>query len=422
MNLKNEFFNRRAALLANLQAKNSLQDQDTVIFFAGFEQSAKPFFQENNFYYFSGVTEPGSVLTFDLKNQVVVYAPNTGGLREKWVSESILGNRSMQQLGLESIKPLGSQIAGYAISPFIYKENYANLIDHFLSLVRSGGRIFLATKNKLEQTFLLGQLIDFCPEIKDRLVDISDLIAELRRVKSETEIGHLCQAIEITAMAQEAAARAIKPGVSESVVQAALEYVFTVSGASIAFPSIVGSGSNSTVLHYTENSALLKKGDLVVVDIGARYQYYCADITRTYPIGGKFNSRQLEIYQLVLDTQTYVAEHARPGMWINNKEFPDKSLFHLAADFMRKNGDYDQYFIHSIGHYLGLDVHDVGSYKLPLQVGDVITIEPGIYLSNEQIGVRIEDNYLITEHGNICLSEQIEKEANLVEKLASSEW
>ena len=188
----------------------------------------------------------------------------------------------------------------------------------------------------------------------------------------------------------------------------------TASHARTSFPSIVAGGKNSTVLHYHENSGTLRNGDLVVVDIGAEYNNYCADLTRTYPVSGTFSKRQKEIYEVVLATQEYIASRAKPGMWLKNKDNVEQSLHHLAVKFLAQSG-YDKYFPHGIGHFLGLDVHDVGDYTVPLQEGDVITIEPGIYIAEESIGIRIEDNYWITKDGAVCLSENLPKEVEDIE-------
>ena len=190
----------------------------------------------------------------------------------------------------------------------------------------------------------------------------------------------------------------------------------TNSCASRAFSSIVASGQNGAILHYTAQDTTMHDGDLVVVDIGARYNYYCADLTRTYPVSGKFTVQQRKLYDVVLETQEYIADIAKPGYWLKNDKRQEKSLHHLACAFLKGHG-YDQYFSHNIGHYLGLDVHDVGSYEEPLQEGDVITIEPGIYIPEEQIGIRIEDNYWIVKGGVICLSEQLPKRPKEIEKL-----
>lgn len=417
MNL--EIYAQRRKKLAEL-AKKEFGAGVTVLF-ADFESEGAPFLQESNFYYLSGINEPGIAMVIDADGKTEIYIPDTQGLRAKWVAGT-LSLEDAQKFDVSEIKYLGSPITGYEPSPFLNMQNYSNLMDRLSGVMDAGGKIFAVAKNKVVQTFVLDQLCKFESKFKDQLIDVSDLAAQLRRTKSNLEADYLCQAIEITAMAQEAAAKSIVQGTVECEVQAAIEYVFISAGASIAFPSIVGSGKNSTVLHYYQNSAQLKEGDLVVVDIGARLNHYCADITRTYPVGGKFTKRQREVYQIVLETQQYIAELAKPGMWMANKDNPEKSLLHLAREFLSKKGGYDKYFIHGIGHYLGIDVHDVGEYKTPLKEGDVITIEPGVYISEENLGVRIEDNYWMTAKGLVCLSEQIPKEIEEVEKIVGNKW
>ena len=229
-------------------------------------------------------------------------------------------------------------------------------------------------------------------------------------------VARISRAIEITELAHEAAAQAIEPGILECEVQASLEYIMTASGSRPAFPSIVATGKNATILHYMANEAPLASGDLVVVDIGATQDGYCADLTRTYPVSGKFTKRQLELYKIVLDTQMYIADLAKPGMYLNHADHPEQSLHHLAKAFLKKHG-LDQYFVHGIGHFLGLDVHDVGNVKEPLQENDVFTIEPGVYIPEEGIGIRIEDDYLIVKKGAICLSEHLPKDPAMIEEM-----
>ncbi|MBM3887011.1 M24 family metallopeptidase, partial [Candidatus Dependentiae bacterium] len=144
--------------------------------------------------------------------------------------------------------------------------------------------------------------------------------------------------------------------------------------------------------------------------------YYAADLTRTYPVNGKFTKRQREVYQAVLETQLYVESIARPGMYLKNPKKPEESLHHLAVDYLKDLG-YAEFFVHGIGHYLGLDVHDVGDYSEPLEAGDVFTIEPGIYIPRESLGVRIEDDYVMSDEGAVCLSFELPKEADEIEEM-----
>jgi Xaa-Pro aminopeptidase len=254
------------------------------------------------------------------------------------------------------------------------------------------------------------------------VVSVAPALGEMRKVKSPAEIALLQKAIDITGEAHQDIARALRPGMYEYEVQALLEAAFTRNGAERpGFPSIVGSGIYSTILHYEENHKRIDAGDLVVCDIGAEYSMYTADITRTYPSSGKFTPRQREIYQLVLDTQAAAAASFKPGMTLGD-------MHRFAVEYMRKSPlrakdsdgqEYtmDHFFIHGLSHYLGMDVHDVGNYTRPLQPGEVFTIEPGIYIQTEKLGVRIEDDYIITPANTVRkLSEKIPSAPNEIEK------
>ena len=252
------------------------------------------------------------------------------------------------------------------------------------------------------------------------------LVAEMRKIKSSSEVALLQKAIDITGEAVRDIAKGLKPGIYEYEVQAILEAAFTRNGAERpGFPSIVGSGIYSTIMHYSENHKKIEAGDLVVCDIGAEYSLYTADITRTFPANGKFTARQRAIYQLVLDTQSAAAAYWRPGM-----RSPD--LHQFAVEFLRKSPlrardtdgrEYtmDHFFIHSLGHFLGMDVHDVGNESYPMQAGEVFTIEPGIYIETEKLGVRIEDDYIVTPEKTLRkLSAAIPSAPDEIERMMAS--
>lgn len=414
---------RRRDLITAIKQEHAGKD-GVVLLFAGFESDGTRFKQESSFFYYTGLVEPGLVLAIDLQGKSTLYMPNCGESRATWMHSPIeLSQKNAANLGLDQVKVLGSLCAGYQFHPFFPKTEYQALLEDIDAFIKSGKVIYtLAPKTAhgyIEQRLILHRLEEFLSEVKSQVVDVSLLVARQRCKKDMREIETLFTAAEITMVAQEAAARAIEHDQLECEVQASLEYIFTASGASAAFPSIVGGGKNSTILHYTANDAPLKNGDLVVVDIGAQYQHYCADITRTYPVSGTFTKRQREVYNIVLETQQYIAELAKPGYWLNNKEQPEKSLNHLARAYMAKRG-YDKYFLHGLGHYLGLDVHDVGDYTRPLQEGDVFTIEPGIYIADENIGIRIEDDYWMVKDGVVCLTEQLVKRPEDIEALMAA--
>ncbi len=404
---------RRAELVKAIQEKHGMNDNSLVMFIAGFESMRSAFWQESSFFYVSNITEAGAVLTIDAKHHTTLYIPHCGDVREKWVYSPIpLTQDNAKKLGVDTITVLGDQCAGYQIFPFFSAKQYSAVISRLKQLASNGGKLFtLYPHNEheyVEQRLVLNHLVGFVPELKNHIVDISDIVAGMRQHKDMDEIGFISKAIEIAELAQEAAAQAIEPGMLECEVQASLEYMIRGSESRPSFPSIVATGKNATILHYTANNAQLKNGDLVVVDIGAVWNGYCSDLTRTYPVSGTFTARQKELYQIVLDAQQYVAEKALPGMYLKNNTYPDKSLHHLALNYFKKHG-YEKYFIHGIGHYLGLDVHDVGHYDAPLSENDVFTIEPGLYIPEEGIGIRIEDDYWMAKKGCIALSENLPK-------------
>jgi Xaa-Pro aminopeptidase len=263
-------------------------------------------------------------------------------------------------------------------------------------------------------------------EIVGGSASILDRIGEMRKTKSPVEIALLQKAIDITGEAQRDIVSHLKPGMYEYEVQALLEAAFMRNGAERpGFPSIVGSGIYSTILHYSENHKKIDDGDLVVCDIGAEYSLYTADITRTYPANGKFTERQRAIYNLVLDTQTSAAAYWKPGMTHDDlQRFAQQHLRQSplrARDTDGKEYTMDHFYIHSLGHWLGMEVHDVGDYMLPIVPGAVFTIEPGVYIQTEKLGVRIEDDYVITPDNTVRkLSAKIPSAPGEIERLMAT--
>jgi len=241
-----------------------------------------------------------------------------------------------------------------------------------------------------------------------RVVYKRDLLARLRAAHSHEEIALMEQAIAITRLGHEAAARATVSGVSERDVQTQIEYAFFGSGATgLSYSSIVGSGENGAVLHWDQNSRMLRSGDLVVVDAAAEYGHYAADVTRTYPVSGKFSDEEAKVYRAVYQAQEEIFQAIKPGVSM-------VELQKVAEDSLRKSG-YLEHFIHGFGHFVGLDVHDAGSYDAPLPVGAIITVEPGVYLRERGFGVRIEDEVLVTPKGYRLLTDQFPRKLEDVE-------
>jgi len=413
-----DYGTRRLKLIKNIKQQYPDSRDDLILLIGGFERGPMAFYQEHTFYYLTGITEPGLLLIIDInEGRSTLYVPTAVKRRALWVDTPFsLTAKDAKRFGFDEIV----EVDGSCHGPFFSEKKYKKVQERLVALLQKKGKVFtLNPENPVEyidQRVAIGQLRNFIPGMQSSLVDISPIIAQMRRKKDMREIEQLYKAIEITIIAHEAAAQTIKNDVIECKVEANLEYIMTSLCAKPAFSSIVASGKNGIILHYTTHKSKMRDGQLVVVDIGARYNYYCADLTRTYPVSGKFTKRQRELYDIVLETQEYIESIAKPGYWLKNEKNQDKSLHHLACAFLKKRG-YDQYFIHNIGHYLGLDVHDVGSYETPLQEGDVITIEPGIYIPDEEIGIRIEDNYWVLKEGVVRLSSPLPSGPSEIEEL-----
>ncbi len=327
---------------------------------------------EKNFYYLTGFSEPNAILLLDAASDPVqefLFLPERRLSEERWTGPKLgPGREAEQATGFNKVLPTSD-------------------FDAVLKRAEERAKAVYGLK------------------------EVANDIAYLRQVKSLTEIALLEKAIQITVKAQQAAAKTVAPSVMEYEVEAALEYEFRRNGAERpGFPSIVGSGPFSTILHYDKSERRMQGGDVVVVDIGAEYGGYSADVTRTYPVSGKFSPRQREIYQIVLDAQKAAIARIKPGARIGD--------LHAAAMAHIRSKGYERYFIHGTSHHIGLEVHDVGDTSRPLEPNMVITVEPGIYIPEEQLGVRIEDDVLVTPTGSRVLS-AFPKEIGEIEALVN---
>ncbi|HXG96828.1 MAG TPA: aminopeptidase P family protein [Gemmatimonadales bacterium] len=249
--------------------------------------------------------------------------------------------------------------------------------------------------------------------------NVTPIVDSLRVVKDADEVARLRRAVDISVAGHVAAMRAARPGMYEYQLEAVLEEGFRSNGADrVGYPSIVGSGPNSTTLHYDVNRRRTEDGDLVVIDAAAEWGQYTADVTRTFPINGKFTPRQKAIYDLVLGAQQAAFDALRPGITM-------RELDGIARKYMREHSgnlcgdrtcDDREYFNHGLGHPIGMDVHDVGINR-PLEPGMVVTLEPGIYLQAEKLGVRIEDDVLVTAKGGEWLSDGAPRTTDAIERV-----
>lgn len=284
------------------------------------------------------------------------------------------------------------------------------------------------------------------PAAPAAIVDARDVVNDMRVVKTADEIERMRASVELTAEAHVLAMENCQPGIKEYELQALIEYHFRRNGAEYpAYESIVGSGNNATVLHYTENRKTIEDGDVILIDAGAELEFYAGDITRSFPASGTFTPAQRDVYQAVLDAEIAAIDDVEPGIPYNElqertvrrltQSMIDLGLLDGSIDELIENEDYKTYYPHKVGHWLGIDVHDVGSYYTTdnewraLEPGMVLTIEPGIYIPETDesapeemrgLGIRIEDDILVTPDGRDNLSKSCPKTIDEVEALVGS--
>ena len=375
------------------------------------------FHQDPNFAYLTGVDEENAALIlWPETGDEALYLPPSNPAQERWNGPRLTpGPDGATRTGFARVESSASFLA----------DVFRSVADPRAGFYARAGTVHLVEPDpRPGSTSVAARFARFLREgaPNARVVDVAPRISELRKVKSDPEIALIRQAIAATATAQDEVTRLIAPGVTENRLEGAILEAFLAGGGSrAAFPSIVGSGLNSTVLHYNRNDRAITEGDLMVVDIGAEVHGYAADITRTYPANGTFTPRQREIYQLVLDAQSGVAAEFKLGettlatqsRWV--KDFLRKSPLR-ARDETGTEQSMDHFFTHGLGHSMGLEVHDVGDMSKPLAPGEVFTIEPGLYLPSEGFGIRIEDDYLVTKDGLEKLSRDIPSDPAEVER------
>lgn len=396
------------------------QVRDGVIVIGGAHEEdfgdAGRFRQNNYFQYLTGVETPASSLVLvpkavadDKSAKEFLFIPPRDPGSERWTGpQTGPGAEAEAAFGCERV------LSGNDFEKVI--KSLAANAKIFYTIIPPGGDTTRARELLFAERLksLIGNA---------ELKSVNRQIDRLRMTKSAAEIALLQKAVDATGAAQTGVARTLRPGVFEYDLEAEILAAFLRNGAERAsFPAIIGSGLNSTILHYDRNRKRIEDGELVVVDIGAEYSYYAADITRTWPAAGRFTPRQREIYELVLAAQQKMAEMVKPGKtYLGGLTDATRDFFRSsrlrARDEQGNEQTMDYFFIHSTGHYLGMDVHDVGDYGRPLHPGDVFTIEPGIYIPDERLGVRIEDDYLVTADGVRKLSAAIPSAPDEIERV-----
>ena len=427
-----EFARRRKQLMR-------MADEDAILILPSSPERIRskdthyPYRQDSDFWYLTGFAEPEAVLVLApgrKHGEVLLFCRERDAEKEAWDGPRVGPEGAVEALGMDDAYPISDLddiLPGLLEGRTRVYYHFGRDTDFDLKLI--------GWVNRVKAHMRLGA------EPPHEFLELGHLLHELRLFKSAAEARLMQQSCAIAARAQLAAMRATRPGAREYEVEAALQFEYRRSNAVAAYEPIVGAGANACVLHYRANDGTLRDGDLLLVDAGAEYGLYASDITRTWPVNGTYSKEQAALYGIVLDAQAAAMAQARPGRpWIAGHEAAVSVLTEgllslgLLKGSLRSNlasGEYKRFYMHKTGHWIGLDVHDVGEYKVAgafreLEPGMAFTIEPGLYITPgskgvpekyQGIGIRIEDDVLITKDGHSVLTDGVPKAIDAVEEV-----
>lgn len=410
--------NKEVFKLNRERLREKIKDDSVVILFAGNAPKKTAdeqyrFTPNRNFYYLTGIDEEDHILVlFKKKGELTakMFIKETDAEKERWYGKTIRKEEVYDISGIKDVAYLGD------FKAFLNKLlNESEELNVYVDLERDAFNNTPSVSN------------EFCKELRDKyphviIKNIFPIMAPLRLVKSPDEVLEMQKAIDITIKGVESIMKNIKPGMKEYELEAYFEFECRRRGVrDYAFNTIAAAGKNATILHYVDNNSEAKDGDLILFDLGAQVNYYNGDISRTIPVNGKFTERQKEVYEAVLRVNKRVIEYLKPGvkfLEINklSREWIAEECIKLGV--IKNKEKVSKYYWHSIGHSLGLDTHDIDNpgRDTVLEAGMVYTVEPGIYIEEESIGVRIEDDVLITADGNEVLTRNMIKSIKEVEE------
>lgn len=393
-----------------------------------------PLRQNSDFFYLSGFTEDNACLVL-IKKQAVLRAelfcyPK---IKEQEIWEGI-------RLGPEAAVDALQMDAAHSHNEF--EETLPKLMEDCDAVYAAWGSQKAWDEKLIRAIEKVKLKVRTGVTAPTAMLAIEPLLHEQRLIKGEAEIAHMSEAAELSAQGHIKAMEAVQPGMKEYQLQTIIEHHCAMAGGrTMAYPSIVGSGDNACILHYTENDQVIEDGDLILIDAGCEMNHYAADITRTFPASGRFSEEQKALYQIVLDAQLAAIDAVKPGNHFNHPHeaalnvitqgLLDLGLLTGDVDKLIEDEAYKPFYMHKTGHWLGLDVHDVGQYKQDgewrtLQAGMVLTVEPGLYVAPDEasvdekwrgIGIRIEDDVLVTADGNKVLTASVPKSVEDIEAL-----
>lgn len=392
-------------------------DNSVLILFAGHAPYKRgdekyEFSPDRNFYYVTGIDRENQIIMFlktESARSATLYIERDNGYLAKWVGANITEDEARLESGIEEISYLDKFYGD--LSDTVFKNN----IKH----------IYIDLENR-EWDAAESESLKFANEFRKKypavdMIDAYPFFADLRMIKEPYELDLMRKAVKITTDGLEAMMKNARPGMYEYELEAYFDFVLTKNGVTDkAFKTIVASGERGTILHYSKNNCMTKDGDLVLVDCGAQYGWYCGDITRTFPVNGKYTPLQKQIYDIVLEGQRRVIETIRPGVKFSRlnetlKEFYFEELKNLGL--VSSPEEVSKYYFHGVSHYLGAETHDIGRYgDRTLVPGMVLTVEPGLYIEEYGIGIRTEDDALVTENGCELLSNGFMKTTEEIEE------
>lgn len=381
------------------------------------------FKQNSDLFWLSGIEQEDSMVVLfpdnpDKKYREVLVLVRPNELKEKWDGKRLRANEAKTISGFETI---------------VWVDSLDALLQTWIHLADN---IYLDTnENDRKASLVRSREYRFVDEMKNRYplhnyLRAAKIMKDLRGIKTKEEIEVVQKAVDITEVTFRRLLNFIKPGVTEYEIEAEIYHSFLSQRATgPAYGSIIASGDNARTLHYVSNNAICNDGDLILMDFGAEYGNYCADLTRTIPVNGKFTRRQKTVYNACLHLHNYAKSVLKPGITI--VDYTEKVGEEATQQFLKigllkksdvKNEDnenraYRKYLYHGISHHLGIDVHDLGTRTAPLQAGMLLTVEPGIYIEEEKMGVRIENNIWITKTGNVDLFKNIPITVEEIESL-----
>jgi len=406
---KETFIERRNKLL------KEVKDNSLIILFAGSSPIKSGdenyrYTPNRNFYYLTGIDEENDIIILlkSNKNDELFFNNELPEEKAKWVGQSYLANYIKE------------------VSGFSFVEHVSNFDTIFNPLLQKYKieNIYLDLEYESEDDYRPANI--FKKRLQEKynnlnIINCYSLLAKLRMVKDIDEVNEIKNAIHITKLGLDKVIKDIKPQEKESHLANLFGYEIFENGASdYAFDTIAASNINSCTLHYSENNCILKDKGVILFDLGAESNYYKADISRTYPITGIFSPRETTIYNIVLGAQNLIFKSAKPGLTIKQLNELVVKYYEVELNkigLLKNDETVRKYYFHSVSHHLGLDTHDATVFDLPLEEGNVITVEPGLYIEEEEIGIRIEDDILITKDGCEILSKEIPSRIKDIEEL-----